>query len=184
MARRKRTPPRPPLRQRQDPRVHHRTLERTQSHALPNPLPTRTHGAVNTENTHPFRYTLGNDEHGYIAHNGIAQKHTNGRYASDSRNAILAWQTGQTDLTDGTQGKFAKIDQNGRIQWLTPPQTIEGAEGEPIQVSNTRWQDTIWDEWRTEYDDAYIEGWNDGYEAAINDMLNDGIDTTTGIRRR
>lgn len=41
-----------------------------------------------------------------------------------------------------------------------------------------------WDEWRTEYDDAYIEGWNDGYEAAINDMLNDGIDTTTGIRRR
>lgn len=52
------------------------------------------------------------------------------------------------------------------------------------QVSNTRWQDTIWDEWRTEYDDAYIEGWNDGYEAAINDMLNDGIDTTTGIRRR
>lgn len=108
-----------------------------------------THGAVNTENTHPFRYTLGNDEHGYIAHNGIAQKHT-----------------------------------NGRIQWLTPPQTIEGSEGEPIQVSNTRWQDTIWDEWRTEYDDAYIEGWNDGYEAAINDMLNDGIDTTTGIRRR
>ena len=65
-----------------------------------------THGAVNTENTHPFRYTLGNDEHGYIAHNGIAQKHTNGRYASDSRNAILAWQTGQTDLTDGTQGKI------------------------------------------------------------------------------
>lgn len=41
MARRKRTAPRPPLRQRQDPRVHHRTLERTQSHALPNPLPTR-----------------------------------------------------------------------------------------------------------------------------------------------
>lgn len=98
--------------------------------------------------------------------------------------AGIAWQTGQTDLTDGTQGKFAKIDQNGRIQWLTPPQTIEGAEGEPIQVSNTRWQDTIWDEWRTEYDDAYIEDWNDGYEAAINDMLNDGIDTTTGIRRR
>ena len=43
-----------------------------------------THGAVNTENTHPFRYTLGNDEHGYIAHNGIAQKHTNGRYRPDS----------------------------------------------------------------------------------------------------
>lgn len=41
MARRKRTAPRPPLRQRLDPRVHHRTLERTQSHALPNPLPTR-----------------------------------------------------------------------------------------------------------------------------------------------
>lgn len=31
-----------------------------------------THGAVNTENTHPFRYTLAHGEHGYIAHNGIA----------------------------------------------------------------------------------------------------------------
>ena len=52
-------------------------------------------------------------------------------------------------------------------------------------MSNTRWKEQdIWDEWRTEYEDAYIEGWNDGYEAAINDMLNDGIDTTTGIRRR
>ena len=142
-----------------------------------------THGRVCAGNTHPFRFRKG-DRTGFIAHNGIAHSYTRGRHASDSRNAILAWQTGQTDLTDGTQGKFAKIDQNGRIQWLTPPQTIEGAEGEPIQVSNTRWQDTIWDEWRTEYDDAYIEGWNDGYEAAINDMLNDGIDTTTGIRRR
>lgn len=144
-----------------------------------------THGAVNTKNTHPFRYTLGNGEHGYIAHNGIAQKHTNGRYASDSRNAILAWQTGQADLTDGTQGKFAKIDQNGRIQWLTPPQTIEGSQGRPIQVSNTRWRETAaWSEWEAEYEDAYIEGWDDGYEAAINDMLNDGIDATTGMRRR
>lgn len=142
-----------------------------------------THGRVCTGNTHPFRFRKG-DRTGFIAHNGIAHSYTRGRHASDSRNAILAWQTGQTDLTDGTQGKFAKIDQNGRIQWLTPPQTIEGSEGEPIQVSNTRWQDTIWNEWRTEYDDAYIEGWNDGYEAAINDMLNDGIDTTTGIRRR
>ena len=35
-----------------------------------------THGAVNTENTHPFRYTLGNDEHGYIAHNGICLLYT------------------------------------------------------------------------------------------------------------
>ena len=75
-------------------------------------------------------------------------------FRAERRIAILAWQTGQTDLSDGTQGKFAKIDQNARIQWLTPPQTIEGSEGEPIQVSNTRWQDTIWDEWRTEYDDA------------------------------
>lgn len=33
-----------------------------------------THGAVNTENTHPFRYTLGNDEHGYIAHNARPSK--------------------------------------------------------------------------------------------------------------
>lgn len=146
-----------------------------------------THGAVNTESTHPFRYTLANGEHGYIVHNGIAQRHTYGRYASDSRNAILAWQTGQADLTDGTQGKFAKIDQNGRIEWLTPPQTIEGAEDKPIQVSNTRWREPAaitWDEWENAYDDAYMEGWNDGYEAAINDMLNDGIDTTTGMRRR
>ena len=116
-----------------------------------------THGAVNTENTHPFRYTLAHGEHGYIAHNGIAQRHTHGRYASDSRNAILAWQTGQADLTDGTQGKFAKIDQTGRIEWLTPPQTIEGAEDKPIQVSNTRWREPAaitWDEWENAYDDA------------------------------
>ena len=32
-----------------------------------------THGAVKTENTHPFRYRLSNGETGYIAHNGIAR---------------------------------------------------------------------------------------------------------------
>lgn len=38
-----------------------------------------THGAVKTENTHPFRYRLSNGETGYIAHNGIAHRYTHGR---------------------------------------------------------------------------------------------------------
>lgn len=147
-----------------------------------------THGATTEENTHPFRYRLSDGEHGYIAHNGIAHRHTKGRYASDSRNAILTWQTGQADLTDRSQGRFAKIDQNGAIEWLTRPRTIDGADGEPIQVSNTRWRDPAdalpWDEWEAEYDDTYMEGWNDGYEEAINDMLTDGIDDATPARRR
>ena len=146
-----------------------------------------THGKVCTGNTHPFRFRKG-DRTGFIAHNGIAHSYTRGRHASDSRNAILAWQTGQADLNDGSQGHFAKIDQNGRIEWLTRPRTIEGADGEPIQVSNTRWRDPAdalpWDAWEAEYDDTYMEGWNDGYEEAVNDMLTDGIDDATPARRR
>lgn len=51
-----------------------------------------THGRVCTGNTHPFRFRKG-DRTGFIAHNGIAHSYTRGRHASDSRNAILAWQT-------------------------------------------------------------------------------------------
>ena len=111
-----------------------------------------THGAVKTENTHPFRYRLSNGETGYIAHNGIAHRYTHGRYKSDSRNAILAWQTGQCDLTNGSQGKFALIDQTGQIEWLTQDhQTIKGQSG-LITVSNTNWELSsmtdldLWDE--------------------------------------
>ena len=71
---------------------------------------------------------------------------------------------------------------------LSIEETIDGADGEPIQVSNTRWRDPAdalpWDAWEAEYDDTYMEGWNDGYEEAINDMLTDGIDDATPARRR
>ena len=95
-----------------------------------------THGRVCTGNTHPFRFRKG-DRTGFIAHNGIAHSYTRGRHASDSRNAILAWQAGQADLTDGSQGRFALIDQNGRLEWLTADhETIPGGTG-AIEVSNT-----------------------------------------------
>lgn len=92
-----------------------------------------THGAVNTENTHPFRYTLGNDEHGYIAHNGIAQKHTNGRYASDSRNAILAWQTGQTDLTDGPKENSPKSTKTDESNGSRHPRPSKARKANPYR---------------------------------------------------
>ena len=136
-----------------------------------------THGAVNTENTHPFRYTLGNDEHGYIAHNGIAHSYTRGRHASDSRNAILAWQAGQADLADGSQGRFALIDQNGRLEWLTADhETIPGGTG-AIEVSNTNWDTDgligydLWEE-------AYQQGLEAGYETAIEETADSGYATT------
>lgn len=97
-----------------------------------------THGRVCTGNTHPFRFRKG-DRTGFIAHNGIAHSYTRGRHASDSRNAILAWQAGQADLTDGSQGRFALIDHNGRLEWLTADhETIPGGTG-AIEVSNTNW---------------------------------------------
>ena len=130
-----------------------------------------THGAVKTENTHPFRYTLDNGEHGYIAHNGIAHRYTHGRYASDSRNAILAWQAGQADLTDGTQGKFAKINQDGAIEWLYGAEPIQGENHTTIKVSNTNWDygynlagydiNDVWEE-------AYQTGYEDGQEELLN----------------
>lgn len=136
-----------------------------------------THGAVNTESTHPFRYTLANGEHGYIAHNGIAQRHTYGRYASDSRNAILAWQTGQADLTDGTQGKFAKIDQDGRIEWLHGAEPIQGENQTTITVSNTIWDGYGYDlagyDLNDIWDEAYQTGYDDGQEELLNGAVPD-----------
>lgn len=116
-----------------------------------------THGEVAEENTHPFAYKR-NGRTGYIAHNGIAQRYTHGPHASDSRNAINAWEHGRDDFTDGSQGKFALIDQDGRIEWLAGGQDIEGERG-TFQASNTNW--TL-----VEPDDPYgiwQEAWDDGY---------------------
>lgn len=119
-----------------------------------------THGNVCIENTHPFRFRKA-DRTGFIAHNGIARAYTRGRFASDSRNAILAWQTGRATLADGSQGKFALIDQTGRIEWLTTGhRNIQGAAGR-IAVSNTTWEPDLLadaDEW---WQDAYETGWQD-----------------------
>ncbi|MFZ3455686.1 hypothetical protein [Bifidobacterium adolescentis] len=94
--------------------------------------------------------------------------------------AGIAWQTGQADLTDGTQGKFAKIDQNGRIEWLYGAETIQGSTGR-IKVSNTIWDgygygyedglmgydpNDIWDE-------AYQTGYEDGQEELLNGAVPD-----------
>ena len=97
-----------------------------------------THGKVCTGNTHPFRFRKG-DRTGFIAHNGIAHSYTRGRHASDSRNAILAWQAGQADLTDGSQGRFALIDHNGKLEWLTADhETIPGGTGQQHQLGHGR----------------------------------------------
>lgn len=135
-----------------------------------------THGRVCTGNTHPFRFRKG-DRTGFIAHNGIAHSYTRGRHASDSRNAILAWQAGQADLTDGSQGRFALIDQNGRLEWLTADhETIPGGTG-AIEVSNTNWDTNgligydLWEE-------AYRQGFEAGYETAIEETADSGYATT------
>ena len=134
-----------------------------------------THGAVKTENTHPFRYTLDNGEHGFIAHNGIAHRYTHGRYKSDSRNAILAWQTGQADLTDGTQGKFAKIDQNGRIEWLHGAEPIQGENQTTITVSNTIWDGYGYDLAGYDLNDIWDEAYQTGYEDGQEELLNGAV---------
>ena len=133
-----------------------------------------THGRVCTGNTHPFRFRKG-DRTGFIAHNGIAHSYTRGRHASDSRNAILAWQAGQADLADGSQGRFALIDHNGRLEWLTADhETIPGGTGE---VSNTNWDTDgligydLWEE-------AYRQGLEAGYETAIEETADSGYATT------
>lgn len=135
-----------------------------------------THGKVCTGNTHPFRFSKG-DRTGFIAHNGIAHSYTRGRHASDSRNAILAWQAGQADLADGSQGRFALIDQNGRLEWLTADhETIPGGTG-AIEVSNTNWDTNgligydLWEE-------AYRQGLEAGYETAIEETTDSGYATT------
>ena len=129
-----------------------------------------------TGNTHPFRFRKG-DRTGFIAHNGIAHSYTRGRHASDSRNAILAWQAGQADLTDGSQGRFALIDHNGRLEWLTADhETIPGGTG-AIEVSNTNWDTDgligydLWEE-------AYRQGLEAGYETAIEETADSGYATT------
>ena len=134
-----------------------------------------THGRVCTGNTHPFRFSKG-DRTGFIAHNGIAHSYTRGRHASDSRNAILAWQAGQADLADGSQGRFALIDQNGRLEWLTADhETIPGGTG-AIEVSNTNWDTNgligydLWEE-------AYQQGLEAGYETAIEETADSGYAT-------
>lgn len=132
-----------------------------------------THGKVSMENTHPFRYRKPDGRTGYIAHNGIARRYTTGPHANDSRNAILAWQTGHADLTDGSQGQYALIDQNGTIQWLTSQQeTITGQTG-TIQVSNTHW--LYWNEYAIDYPDEWEEGYQAGYQQALDE---NGITTT------
>lgn len=117
------------------------------------------------------------DRTGFIAHNGIAHSYTRGRHASDSRNAILAWQAGQADLADGSQGRFALIDQNGRLEWLTADhETIPGGTG-AIEVSNTNWDTDgligydLWEE-------AYQQGLEAGYETAIEETADSGYATT------
>lgn len=135
-----------------------------------------THGRVCTGNTHPFRFRKG-DRTGFIAHNGIAHSYTRGRHASDSRNAILAWQTGQADLTDGTQGKFAKIDQDGRIEWLHGAEPIQGENQTTITVSNTVWDDYGYDlagyDINDIWDEAYQTGYDDGQEELLNGAVPD-----------
>ena len=123
-----------------------------------------------------FRFRKG-DRTGFIAHNGIAHSYTRGRHASDSRNAILAWQAGQADLTDGSQGRFALIDHNGRLEWLTADhETIPGGTG-AIEVSNTNWDTDgligydLWEE-------AYRQGLEAGYETAIEETADSGYATT------
>ena len=114
---------------------------------------------------------------GFIAHNGIAHSYTRGRHASDSRNAILAWQAGQADLTDGSQGRFALIDHNGKLEWLTADhETIPGGTG-AIEVSNTNWDTDgligydLWEE-------AYQQGLEAGYDTAIEETADSGYATT------
>lgn len=127
-----------------------------------------THGSVCAQNTHPFRYQLADGETGYIAHNGVAHRYTHGRYASDSRNAILAWQTGTADLTDGSQGRYAKIDQTGTITWLYGAEATIAGETGTITVSNLNWAYDDIDMWET-MQESWQEGYEEGYETALYD---------------
>ena len=107
----------------------------------------------------------------------LPHRYTHGRYKSDSRNAILAWQTGQADLTDGTQGKFAKIDQDGRIEWLQGAEPIQGENQTTITVSNTVWDGYGYDlagyDINDIWDEAYQTGYDDGQEELLNGAVPD-----------
>lgn len=123
-----------------------------------------THGAITTENTHPFAWRK-NHSKGFICHNGIARPYTKGRYASDSRNAIQAWQEGTETLQDPRLGTFTSIDQTGRIQWSQPPTPIT-ADGGTIHVSNTNWLGIT----PTPIsEDELFAMWEEGYQTALND---------------
>lgn len=89
-----------------------------------------THGSVCEKNCHPFACS-----EGYMAHNGIAIDYVNGRYASDSRNAIEAWDEGLDPLTDGRNGKYCLLTKDGEIRWLYGRQPY----GEGVAVSNWFW---------------------------------------------
>lgn len=110
-----------------------------------------TNGPISTSNTHPFKWNR-DGRTGYMAHNGVSSTYSHGPHQCGSRNAIAAWEQG-ADLSDGREGAFASIDQDGRIEWLTPGEDIDGAPG-TITVSNTYWQtgiygldpDTLWEE--------------------------------------
>lgn len=95
-----------------------------------------TNGAVCEQNTHPFAWKR-DGRQGYMAHNGISRRYSHGPHQCDSRNAIAAWEQG-ADLSQGTEGCFASIDQTGRLDWLTPGTPIPGEQG-TITVSNTVW---------------------------------------------
>jgi predicted glutamine amidotransferase len=100
-----------------------------------------THGGIRESNTHPFRYDH-DGQHGYIAHNGIAEDFTSGLYGCDSRNVIQAWQEDGVDISTGAQGKFASINENGIIEWYCGQETITGAAG-TILVSNHKWEKAV-----------------------------------------
>lgn len=112
-----------------------------------------TNGAICEANTHPFAWRK-DGRTGYMAHNGISHTYSQGPHQCDSRNAIAAWEQG-ADLSHGDEGSFAAIDQDGRIDWLTPGTDIPG-DGGPITVSNIIWQatdpDILWEE---AYEEAY-----------------------------
>lgn len=116
-----------------------------------------THGAVKTENTHPFRYTR-DGVTGFIAHNGIARRYTQGKWASDSRNAIAAWEHHETDLKDGSQGAFAAIDATGTIRWISGGESLDGRNG--LKVSNHHWSEFAWDM-------ACKQSYEDGFAMAL-----------------
>ena len=121
-----------------------------------------THGAKTEANTHPFHYQRDN-QHGYIAHNGIALDYTHGPHANDSRNIIAAWQHHQADLTTGTHGAFASIDHTGHLQWQHGGDTIPGDTG-TIIVSNHHWNTTRLDP------DSLKKAYDTGYDDALYDL--------------